>query len=273
MKKKEKSAGGGANWMDTYGDMVTLLLCFFVLLYSMSSISEESWKALVMSFNPLADQTITVTPGGDGPDADADEQGGQTIIPDSELVAKQQEIDITIEELFQAIQQMVSDEGMSSSIQVTMEGGKVYVRFSDTVFFDGDSYVLKARARDVLAKVCAILDNAADAIDEIRIQGHTAQAMANRRNPAEGDRFLASNRATIVTLFLQEHSSIHPARIISEGYGQWRPISSNATAESRAPNRRVEMIITGRKLDAEALNDALSQYITQSDEDMNVQDQ
>ena len=119
----------------------------------------------------------------------------------------------------------------------------------------------------------AILDNAADAIDEIRIQGHTAQAVANRRNPAEGDRFLASNRATIVTLFLQEHSSIHPARIISEGYGQWRPISSNATAESRAPNRRVEMIITGRKLDAEALNDALSQYITQSDEDMNVQDQ
>ena len=50
--------------MDTYGDMVTLLLCFFVLLYSMSTISEENWKALVMSFNPLATETLTATPGG-----------------------------------------------------------------------------------------------------------------------------------------------------------------------------------------------------------------
>ena len=48
MKKKKSSGGGGANWMDTYGDMVTLLLCFFVLLYSMSTISEDKWKALVL---------------------------------------------------------------------------------------------------------------------------------------------------------------------------------------------------------------------------------
>ena len=43
MPKKKGGGGGGANWMDTYGDMVTLLLCFFVLLYSMSTISEENW--------------------------------------------------------------------------------------------------------------------------------------------------------------------------------------------------------------------------------------
>ena len=74
--KKKKSGGGGANWMDTYGDMVTLLLCFFVLLYSMSTISEENWKALVMSFNPLADLTIREVEGGDGPMSDANNQGG-----------------------------------------------------------------------------------------------------------------------------------------------------------------------------------------------------
>ena len=74
--KKKRSSGGGANWMDTYGDMVTLLLCFFVLLYSMSTISTENWKALVMSFNPKARQIMTEVPsGGDGPSADADSSG------------------------------------------------------------------------------------------------------------------------------------------------------------------------------------------------------
>ena len=81
--KRKKGGGGGANWMDTYGDMVTLLLCFFVLLYSMSTISEENWKALVMSFNPLATETLTATPGGDGPNADADEAGGPVDLQES----------------------------------------------------------------------------------------------------------------------------------------------------------------------------------------------
>lgn len=49
-KKQSQDEGGGANWMDTYGDLVTLLLCFFVLLYSFSSIDAEKWQQLVMSF-------------------------------------------------------------------------------------------------------------------------------------------------------------------------------------------------------------------------------
>ena len=53
LKKKSGGGGGGANWMDTYGDMVTLLLCFFVLLYSMSSIDSAKWAAIVMSFNQI----------------------------------------------------------------------------------------------------------------------------------------------------------------------------------------------------------------------------
>ena len=69
MKKRNKG-GGGANWMDTYGDMVTLLLCFFVLLYSMSTISEDKWKALVQSFNPNAVPTMMDPQGNDGPSAD-----------------------------------------------------------------------------------------------------------------------------------------------------------------------------------------------------------
>ena len=62
--KKKSSGGGGANWMDTYGDMVTLLLCFFVLLYSISTIDAEKWMLVVRSFNKDA----IIEKGGPDPD-------------------------------------------------------------------------------------------------------------------------------------------------------------------------------------------------------------
>ena len=255
--------------MDTYGDMVTLLLCFFVLLYSMSTVDDQKWKALVQSFNPNAVLTATDPNGLGGPFADPEAgMNNPGMNQPDDLKAAQDEVDNAIQELYQAMQQMVKDEGLDTTVQVTMEGGKVYVQFRDTVFFSGDSYVLQPRAKEILLKVCGILDEAKGAIDEVVVEGHTAQAQANVRNPAEGDRFLASNRATIVVLFLQENSQIHPARLVPKSYGQWRPISSNATAELRAPNRRVEMVISGRDLNAEALKDALGDFISRDDSDL-----
>ena len=89
-------------------------------------------------------------------------------------------------------------------------------------------------------------------------------AIRRRRQPMRKmtytvDRFLASNRATVVTVYLQEKEIIDPARLVSVGYGQWRPISSNAIPEERAKNRRVELIVTGLDLDALA-GDDIKQY-------------
>ena len=75
------------------------------------------------------------------------------------------------------------------------------------------------------------------------------------------DRFLASNRATVVTIYLQEKNIIDPARLISVGYGQWRPVSSNDTSEERAHNRRVELVISGLELDGSA-GDSVEEYYT-----------
>lgn len=263
MKKRNKSSGGGANWMDTYGDMVTLLLCFFVLLYSMSSISEDKWRAIVTSFNPFAQLDPTDPGGTDGPIADPEdnEQGGMPSIPD---VAAQREIDDMIEEVFLALQAMASQGDMKDSIQVDMSGGKVYVKFTDTIFFAGNSSDLRQEAKDILLEVCAILDQAESAIDEIRIQGHTAQQLPDTPNDSHFDRYLASNRATEVVWFIQENSSIFPTRLVSEGCGQWRPVASNENLEGRRKNRRVEMIISGRNLEEEKLGDAITQFITQS---------
>ena len=260
MKKKKKGGGGGANWMDTYGDMVTLLLCFFVLLYSMSTISEENWKALVMSFNPDAVIELHATPGGDGPSADGD---GSGVMVDGEKIS-QEDIDQKMAQLFEAMQEFITETGSESTISVTEGEGKVFISFNQSVFFDGDSAVLRKEAYPVLQSVSEMLSEAAMAIDEVRVLGHTAQASASRPNTVQVDRTLSSDRATNVVIYVQEHSSVEPARLISEGIGQWRPIASNDTAEGRAKNRRVEMIISGRNLETE-LQDGITGYEVETD--------
>lgn len=242
--------------MDTYGDMVTLLLCFFVLLYSMSTIDQQKWVQLVQSFNPDAVPEITEELGNKGQLADP--AGGEA--PEDEQ--SQETIDVTIEQLYLDLKEFVSQQGAGESISVTKGDGYVFISFNDTVFFNGDSYQLRQDGEEILEDVGAIIGKAGPAIDELRILGHTAQGDPNRLNSVRTDRFLSSNRATVVLIYLQEMGILDPGRMVSMGYGQWRPVAENDTREGRGQNRRVEMIVTGKNV-TDTLGDSIQQYYTQ----------
>ena len=269
MKKKKSSGGGGANWMDTYGDMVTLLLCFFVLLYSMSTISEDKWKAIVQSFNPGAIEAITETSGNLGPLADFEEiQESDNLdeIDINKLEEMQQEVNDALQELYETLQSYVEESGMQNSIVVTKGDGYVFISFNDAVFFNGDSAVLREDGKVVLDVVSDALNRAAPYLDEVRIMGHTAQALPDQPNTIVGDRTLASNRANNAVIYIQERTqeNLSPARLIGVGYGQWRPVDGNDTEEQRVHNRRVEILITGQDL-LNQLGDSIQQYYTSRD--------
>ena len=239
---KKSSGGGGANWMDTYGDMVTLLLCFFIMLYSMSSLDQNKWQQLVQALNP------NVQPE-DVSDIESVIQGQLT----------QEQVEADIETLYQTIQQYIVEENLTSKIGVTKGSGYVFISFDDTVFFAGDEYELLDAGKEVLDKVAMSIAEVRGSVDEIQVVGHTAQADATRPNRPQVDRFLATNRAAEVTVYLQEKNVIDPARLVSIGYGQWRPIADNVTSEGRAQNRRVELLVTGLDPDSE-IGDNITQY-------------
>lgn len=243
MNKRKKRPDGGANWMDTYGDMVTLLLCFFVLLYSMSKIDIEKFEALVRSFNPNATASITETSGNNGPIAED---------------TNQESVEASIDQLYEELKTYAS-ENTQQDIAVTRGDGYVFLSMNNTVFFDGDSYVLRPDGALVLDDLTTLLSKVSDSIDEIRVMGHTAQATANEANTPDTDRFLASNRSVTVLLYLQQKNFIDPARLVSMGFGQWRPVDDNSTRETRAKNRRVEFVITGKNLEDEMAN-GIQQY-------------
>ena len=255
MKMRKKSSGGGANWMDTYGDMVTLLLCFFVLLYSMSTISEEKWKMLVASFNPDAALTMTESSGNDGPNADPNELDG------SGMGLSQVDIDEDMAQLYEMLMAYIADQNAQDSISVSQGDGKVFVTFSQAVFFEGDSWALKEESKPLLEMVAAMLSEVAESIDEVRIMGHTAQGDPNKPNNIQVDRMLSAQRAAITVAYIQQFCTVDPARLISEAYGQWRPVAPNDSSEGRAQNRRVEMIISGRNIEKE-LAEGIQNYYT-----------
>ena len=262
MKKKKGGGGGGANWMDTYGDMVTLLLCFFVLLYSMSTISEDKWKAIVQSFNPSALLTDEANINGmDGPLSDPEyDQLGSLVDPSKMMPeAEMEAIAQALQELYESLQQYVEENGLEQSIEITQGDGYVFISFNDAVFFAGDSSVLLPAGQQVLDAVSEALDRAEPYIDEVRVMGHTAQASADRPNRVAVDRKLASDRATNALIYIQEHSILSPARLVSVGYGQHRPVAPNDSEENRQHNRRVEILITGMDL-LNQLGDSIQQY-------------
>lgn len=222
---RRKSSGGAQDWLTTYSDLVTLLFCFFVLLYSMSSIDAAKWDVLVESFNPDASQEIKEVKTAPGKGGTAEDQEA-------------------FDEIYAQLYEYVELSGLGEDVQIKEGEGYTFITFRNSVFFDGDSYVLKKEGKDILDKLCDVLDGVSDSVEEIQVLGHTSQASPTEPNEVVSDRFLSSNRAAEVLVYMQTKNIIEPYKMVSSGFGQFRPISSFDTTESRAKNRRVEIIIT-----------------------------
>ncbi|WP_024345538.1 OmpA/MotB family protein [Lacrimispora indolis] len=236
MIKKDKKPEELGSWMDTYGDMVTLLLCFFVLLYSMSSVDQSKWKLLVQSFNPSAleesDQVVLdakVTEGeGDLTGGIPDESGGAT----------------DFDELYLVLKQIVEERNMQDSVEISRGDGFTFISFRDKVFFDGDSSVLRQEGKDVLDQFAAAMLQANNSIKEVQVLGHTSQGNPARPNNIRNDRMLSAQRSAEVIIYLQSKNAVSPEKLVGLSFGQFRPIAQFDTEDGRAKNRRVEILIT-----------------------------
>lgn len=227
--------------MDTYGDMVTLLLCFFVLLYSISTVDQAKWENLVKSMNPDVSEEVEDMP----------------VPSQSETMIENE--DEAFQEMYERIVAQMHAMGLDANVDVVNGAGYNFIAFRDHVFFDGDSYLLREEGKMALDALANAIQPAASEIKEIEILGHTTQATPDGQQDVATDRMLSAERAAQVTLYLQQKNLINPARLVSLGFGQFRPIAPFDTEENRRKNRRVEILITNDS----AVKRSLTEYYEQ----------
>lgn len=243
MKKKHREDGGGQEWLNTYADMITLVLTFFVLLYSISNVNitklEQIAQAMQKELGIQPQVSLEEIPDELKYPQVGESAGGYENPGTSQTPTSTQAIQQMADEIQQYLQSNEIDATAVSTDNV------IYIRFKNELLFDPDSSGLREESKEVLDRLGSILEDKAGDILAVYINGHTAQAP----NSPINDRILSSERADHVAIYLEDHTTLDPKMLISRGYGRNYPIADNSTKEGREQNRRVDMIILGRDFD------------------------
>ncbi|QQY80728.1 chemotaxis protein MotB [Keratinibaculum paraultunense] len=225
-RRKEEESNVG-NWLTTYSDMVTLLLCFFVLLFSFSEIDAQKFRSIMSSFQ-----------GGTGV-----LEGGTTLDLNENLESSEGLLEEDLEELKDILEKYADSIGLGEEIILSVEERGLVVRFMDSVLFDSGKADLKPESKKILKNVADILNRDEFKDKLIKVEGHTDTdpIIYSKKYPTNWE--LSAIRATNVLRYLVEEGNIKGSRISSSGYSYYRPIAPNDTPENKAKNRRVDIVI------------------------------
>ncbi len=253
-RKKRESGGGEGNWLNTYADMVTLVLTFFVLMYTMSSVDAEKWQILVEAFDRKSNETaqVVLVPEGDGADLGANH--GDAALASADSVDTSSQLPKDFDELYEYIKAYVEENNLTASVEMSKGEASVFIRFRDNIFFNPDSAYLQAQGKTLLNYIGDCLKSIESQVLSIRINGHTASVPGTKKTPGF-DRTLSTDRANSVLIYLEETKRIEPKKLIAIGYGRNYPLVSNDTEADRRKNRRVEMMILSNEIDVSSEED------------------
>ncbi|MCC3145198.1 OmpA family protein [Halanaerobium sp. Z-7514] len=227
-KNEEDQGGGSPAWMTTFGDMMTLLLVFFVLLYSFSVMDLDKFQGFISALqNQLGvlDGGRTVT---DHPNIDAG------TIDDN--FARPLE---NITEIMQEMESYIEQNNLEGMVDIEVKRKGLVISFRGEILYEIAKADLRPEGREVLTRISA---NLLEIPNDIMVEGHTDNLPINTDEfPSNWE--LSTARAVNVAKYLIEEKGFDPNRLSAAGYSEYRPISDNDTAEGRAENRRVEIVV------------------------------
>ncbi len=262
-KKKEEGGGGGSPaWMSTFSDLMNLLLCFFVLLFSMSSVDAEKFEEVVASLT----SSFSIFDGGGSSISEGnlissgvsqltefDDYYTSVSIAESasiiELVnsiqsyeeyVEEQNLDNT-ESIAEAIEEALENSGLGEDITVEFDELYVTLTINGSLLFDSESADLTEDATEVASKLGDVLKYYDDYT--IEVYGYTDNLPLTDTSVFKDNMWLSFGRAYTIVQYLVNNKGMDDENMNPIARGEKDPVASNDTAEGRSLNRRVEIRI------------------------------
>ena len=251
-------------WAIPYGDLITLLLAFFVVMYAISTLNEGKYRVMSDSLNAAFDgvpRSIAPIQIGQPTEASSiappqpleNDPGSPSVVNLSERVRadavitpielmqleqQQAQADVQLDAIQRQVERALGRMIMSDQVTVTREGLWLEVNIRSDVLFASGSAALSTPARDAIDQLATVLR---ELPNELRIEGHTDnQPIASALFPSNWE--LSGARAASVIRLL-EGRGVDPRRMAAIGFGDKRPVADNATPAGRSTNRRVMLVI------------------------------
>lgn len=238
-RKKERGTGGGsASWMTTFSDLMSLLLTFFILLFSMSSVSNDKFSQAATSLSAslmgggdgiLEGVIVPVDEGNLGTDEDG--------VPASEMDTTGMDPELIA--IYNRVMTFIEANGIEDKVLISADSKGVYVNVSNAILFGKESASISREGRSVLKSVGKLL-NQLD--NQVVIEGHTDD-IPNAYGQYPTNWELSVGRAVSVLRYLSEKEHVNPNRLSAVGYGEYKPLAPNDSEENRARNRRVNIVL------------------------------
>ena len=235
----KKSEDGGGDWLNTYADMVTLLLTFFVLLFACSNLDETKLQYVFQEFKMrgkyvnqiVAEQDPSAVKENGGTTDNSTEIGGEGTMPES------------FEELYIYLAEYIDNNNLAQSVSVEQGDAYINITFDSAVMFDGDSYFLKDEGKAMLDHFIPGIRAVEKTISRNTITGHTSVGTS-----IVNEWMLSSMRAVSVLNYCDSNEMMNYSKYRVMGAGPNEPAKNNPDNDP-AKNRRVEMNLLKSDLD------------------------
>ena len=226
-RKREEEDINQDEWINTYADTITLLLTFFILLYSFSLVDQEKLNKISASFENILGTGISAS--------EKDRLTGLIEVPSTSNTA--------YEDLVLKVNTLLKENGLEDIVRVREEDTGVVLQLNESILFDPAKANLKEESYEILSVISDIIPQ----IDNnIMVQGHTDNVPINTEK-YDSNWELSTARATQVLRYFVESKGFDPERFSATGYGEYKPLVDNDTSENKATNRRVDILIVQKK--------------------------
>lgn len=224
------------SWLIPYADLLTLLLALFIVLFASSTVDVQKLENLSVVFNEIFDGGMGVMENPSPAPLPIPEAPNESDQESSAFIEDQK----SLEEIQNRVDEYIAVNELESQLATELTDEGLLLTIRDSVLFDPGSANIKTEYSQIAAEIATLLEF--DPPRSIIVTGHTDNIPMNTSEFASNWE-LSVMRAVNFLKMVVENPDLNPLLFSAKGYGEFKPIASNDTAEGRAQNRRVEVLI------------------------------